>query len=71
MITNGGYSLISECLYLHKPLCCFPTRPPDWTQGGGAPHHFHGAFTAAVVQVARFDSEIFSKNKSHVASQAF
>jgi len=24
VITNGGYSLISECLYLHKPLCCFP-----------------------------------------------
>eukprot|EP00668_Euglena_longa_P003741 GGOE01004388.1.p1 GENE.GGOE01004388.1~~GGOE01004388.1.p1 ORF type:complete len:389 (+),score=121.40 GGOE01004388.1:95-1168(+) len=24
VVTNGGYSLISECLFLHKPLCCFP-----------------------------------------------
>ena len=24
VVTNGGHSLISEALYLHKPLCCFP-----------------------------------------------
>mmetsp|Transcript_137330 Transcript_137330/g.238859 ORF Transcript_137330/g.238859 Transcript_137330/m.238859 type:complete len:374 (-) Transcript_137330:868-1989(-) len=24
VVTNGGHSLISEAIYLHKPLCCFP-----------------------------------------------
>lgn len=68
VIANGGFSLISECVYLHKPVCSIPIQNQfeqfvnaSYIDKLGYGRHFH-EFHADSIKAFLYDLGQFEKN---------
>ena len=68
VICNGGYSFISEAVYLHKPICSVPIANQfeqfvnaAYVQKIGFGRHFN-QFTADNIKAFLFDINLFENN---------
>jgi uncharacterized protein (TIGR00661 family) len=68
VITNGGFSLISEAVFLNRPVCSFPLSGQfeQFVNGAQIERLGYGrrfsAFSADAIKAFLYDLETFSKN---------
>ncbi len=68
VITNGGFSLISEAVYLHKPVCAFPLlgQFEQYVNSAQIERMGYGRtfdrFTSDAIRAFLFDLKLFQKN---------
>lgn len=71
VITNGGFSLISEAVYLHKPICSFPLAGQfeQWLNGFKVQEcgygRFFDSFGADAVKAFLYDLDFYQNRLSN------
>lgn len=68
VVTNGGFSLISEAVFLHKPVCAVPIKDQfeqfvnaAYIEKLGYGRHFN-SFTADFIKAFLYDTDRFREN---------